>query len=113
VKDESLANKASHDEEIEIERLTLRGKIAKIAIAVTPLMGYLPDVSALIKYVLVMMAVGVSLTDDQMVSCKQVNELSATRTLISALHLSCTYTTCLSILSFFALLCLLPCSSTV
>jgi hypothetical protein len=112
VKDESLANKASHDVnngvanvpaemlcyDEEIERLTLRGKIAKIAIAVTPLMGYLPDISALIKYVLVMMAVGVSLTDDQMVSCKQVNALSATRTLLSALYLSCTYTTFLSIL---------------
>jgi hypothetical protein len=65
-----------HRYDEETERLTLRGKIAKIAIAVTPLMGYLPDISALIKYVLVMMAIGVSLTDEQMISCEQVIALS-------------------------------------
>jgi outer membrane biosynthesis protein TonB len=57
-----------------IDRITfsLSGRFARIAQSLTPLLRFLPDVAALMKYGLVALTIGVTLTQDAMVSCKDL-----------------------------------------
>jgi hypothetical protein len=54
---------------LDQQAFTLTGQVAKIARLVTPLMSYLPDLSALAKYVLVAITIGESFTERGVVYC--------------------------------------------
>jgi hypothetical protein len=54
---------------LDQQAFTLTGKVAWIARLVTPSMSYLPDLSALAKYVLVAITIGESFTEKGMVYC--------------------------------------------
>jgi hypothetical protein len=59
---------------IDRSTFSLSGRFARIAQSLTPLLRFLPDVAALMKYGLVALTIGVTLTQHDIVRCKDLKD---------------------------------------